>query len=100
MPAEPRREAGLGELARADENEFERASLRVLVHAGLLDTAPHIVWTFHATSVMPTQENFEDMPDEDQEACEAACVRWDAMSAAERADFAERMRAFVAGARA
>lgn len=84
------------DLARADENELERASLRVLVHAGLLDTAPHIVWTFHATGLMPTQENFDDMPDEDQGACEAAWAQWDAMSEADRADFAQRMQAFVA----
>lgn len=84
------------EVARADESELERASIRILVTAGLLETAPHVVWTFHATGLIPTEENFDGMPPEDQDEVTAALSRWDKMTTAERDAFATKMRAYVA----
>lgn len=84
------------ESVRAEENELERATIRILVQAGLLEAAPHVVYTFHATGLMPSEANFDGMPPEDQRECEAAWARWDAMSATERDAFAAKMREYVA----
>lgn len=84
------------ESVRAEENELERATIRLFVQAGLLESAPHVVWTFHATGLMPTEENFDIMPPKDQRECEVAWAQWDAMDETQRAEFARKMREYVA----
>lgn len=81
---------------RADENDAEATVMRLLVESGGLEKFPHVVWTFHMTGFMPTEQNFDGMPPEDQRECEAAWAQWDAMSETERAQFATKMRAYVA----
>lgn len=61
-----------------------------------LESFPHVVWTFHLTGLLPTEQNFDGMPSEDQRECEAAWAQWDAMGEPERAQFATKMRAYVA----
>lgn len=70
--------------------------VRTMVRSGLLDSNPAAVWTLHRTGLLPAEENFEDMPPEDQEECEATWGQWGVMDPAAQVAFIARIHGLVA----